>query len=638
MLTELNEVGKWFQDEAAEGWHFREVKFDEQSKEALSGIGFEIEFYDFSARIEGPTKHSYVPSHYFLYALKMQPLVNLLINYVGVFEEIKAQLKTPEAIEALIKSDAPSNSITDELDALSRENFYSVFKEKEKRLKGKDIINRKDGVTKLRANEDFICSIILKALPVPDVSSDILSKIVFKLSQNPAALKVLEEKYAHAIPYQFVTDTADDLIYKILSSLGWKGSLDYIFESSDEEEDIIDWDEISGAFKLNTTKVVGNPTYYEEPIHFSEKLNKYVHFRKNMLDDEGSREKIANLIGKLWKGFIICEEDSKFLFKSRFRKSVSATRVTGGCNKIIYGAPGTGKSHSILSETERAEIKPIITVFHPDTQFSDFVGSLKPHTKESDEGAPIVTYEYRPGPFIKALVAAQNNPASKVFLVIEEINRAPAAAVFGELFQLLDRNTSGESTYGIEAADPDLIKFIEANIDGQVSELKIPSNLYIYATMNSSDQAVMPLDTAFKRRWSFQYLKLNFENAPAVELELMTSSGVYNISWAVFAEKVLNVMLKRFRVEEDRLIGPFFLNEVELTDWKSAVSGKLFVYLWDDVLRHKLSDRKRLFNEEIETFGDLFDAFVNDASISIFAEETEDLIKKHGTVVESTDG
>ena len=256
---------------------------------------------------------------------------------------------------------------------------------------------------------------------------------------------------------------------------------------------------------------------------------------------------------------------------------------------------------------------------------------------------PVITYQYRPGPFTQALIEAESNPSDKVFLVIEEINRAPAAAVFGEIFQLLDRSPSGASTYGIDTADPDMLEYICANTGCDVAELKLPSNLFVYATMNSSDQAVMPLDTAFKRRWSFEYVKIDFSNAavPQQRLELLTSEGLYHISWKDFANEIINPMLKEFRVPEDRLIGPFFLDKTELKDWASARSslcGKLFVYLWDDVLRHKLQDRKRLFKEDITTYGDLFDRFMQDnPTKSIFADEADALVREHGEKVEDPD-
>ncbi|MEZ8029988.1 AAA family ATPase [Enterovibrio norvegicus] len=310
--------------------------------------------------------------------------------------------------------------------------------------------------------------------------------------------------------------------------------------------------------------------------------------------------------------------------------SSDASDRLDGKNEIYYGAPGTGKSHAIDGLTAHAE--KVVTVFHPDTQHSDFVGALKP---TMDAGN--ITYQFRPGPFTKALIEALNHPESPVYLVIEEINRAPAAAVFGELFQLLDRK-DGASKYKIDAADPDMLAYINSALStgvSPISKLTIPANLSLLATMNSSDQAVMPLDTAFKRRWSFRYMKIDFENQDVSDQQftVMTREGLYKISWRNFAEKVINHLLKELRIPEDRLLGPFFLSANELVDNQAAneaLCGKLFVYLWDDVLRHKRNGV--IFDDAITTFGDLHERF-NGQRLSVFGEPAETLIIQNGVVV-----
>jgi hypothetical protein len=302
---------------------------------------------------------------------------------------------------------------------------------------------------------------------------------------------------------------------------------------------------------------------------------------------------------------------------------------TEASNEIYYGAPGTGKSHKIDALIAGSE--KVVTVFHPDTQYTDFVGSLKP-TMVGDN----ITYQFRPGPFTNALLLALINPTKHVYLVIEEINRAPASAVFGELFQLLDRK-NGASKYEIDAADPDMLAYINSKLllagVNCIAKLAIPSNLSLLATMNSSDQAVMPLDTAFKRRWSFRYIKIDFSNkdVSTQTFRLMTTEGPHDISWKDFADKVINEQLKVLKVSEDRLLGPFFLSDIELANpdtASDALCGKLFVYLWDDVLRHR--PRDVFFANAINTFGDLHDTFLAGTS-PIFSETVDKLIICHGS-------
>jgi len=281
-----------------------------------------------------------------------------------------------------------------------------------------------------------------------------------------------------------------------------------------------------------------------------------------------------------------------------YHHASSTTELRQAKNIIFYGAPGTGKSYSIAQEVN--EQYAIRTVFHPDTQYGDFVGCLKPVMNGDKVG-----YGFRAGPFIEAVIKATNEPSQHISLVIEEINRAPAAAVFGEIFQLLDRASDGTSTYPISISDPDMLVYLNQHTNNSFAHgrLVIPANLSILATMNSSDQAVMPLDTAFKRRWEFRYLPIDYQKASKGTLEIPTKKSSFSVEWSNFA-KVINDTLSIQNIPEDRLLGHRFLSEAELAnDAKGALKGKIFMYLWDDVLRH---GRKGLiFLDKISTFGDL---------------------------------
>ncbi|HAV5317757.1 AAA family ATPase [Acinetobacter baumannii] len=280
-------------------------------------------------------------------------------------------------------------------------------------------------------------------------------------------------------------------------------------------------------------------------------------------------------------------------------------------NIIYYGAPGTGKSHDIDKNTKSNN--SVRTVFHPETQYSDFVGCLRPSMGEDG-----IEYNFKSGPFIEALIKAFKDPENRYYLIIEEINRAPAAAVFGELFQLLDRDNSGKSKYSIDINDKDLLKLLNAELPGRFPENKlyIPDNLSLYATMNSSDQAVMPMDTAFKRRWKFKYKPLDFSEAPTGNFNISFSKDTRkSISWKNFATAV-NTILSQEGIPEDRHLGPWFVNVNEIKEPKNAqktLTGKILMYLWDDVLRH--TERSKLFYSEIKTFGLLIKKLENNEVI-----------------------
>lgn len=294
-------------------------------------------------------------------------------------------------------------------------------------------------------------------------------------------------------------------------------------------------------------------------------------------------------------------------------------------NTIFLGAPGTGKSYEIEQYTKQAIT--VRTVFHPDMQYSDFVGCLRPRMVTIGESR-VVSYEFRPGAFTKSYIQALNNPTQHVYLIIEEINRAPAAAVFGDLFQILDQ----DSAYEIDI-DPDMLDYINAHIPARVQKLSMPPNLTILATMNSSDQGVNSLDTAFKRRWAINYLPIDYTKATPGSLSLPIQGSIYNIEWSCFA-KIINEQLMSLGVPEDRLLGHRFLSVSDLASAHSALDAlryKLFVYLWDDVLRH--GKRQSIFSTEtagnrIGTFGQLVRVFSEGKSV--FVSDIEEFIKNEG--------
>lgn len=303
-------------------------------------------------------------------------------------------------------------------------------------------------------------------------------------------------------------------------------------------------------------------------------------------------------------------------------------------NRIIYGAPGTGKSYKLNKDIQKyfpdEELYYRVT-FHQNYTYSQFIGTYKPiplyrettykiyntdkKQEMEDKLEPIIEYRFVPGPFLDLFVKSYQNPDSSFVLVIEEINRANAASVFGDVFQLLDRTAEGLSEYSIRFST-DIMNYLRSEgID--LKQVKIPSNFFIWATMNSADQGVTPIDTAFKRRWSFEYLALNANEAKVKDenIQLEFIPGV-QIPWNFF-RRVINNRIKDF-VPEDKLIGPFFLKPYELKN-PSAILNKLLFYLREDVLRH---------NPEIlflkKTFSDISEDYYSGKNIFNFSAELFD--------------
>ncbi|WP_126652981.1 AAA family ATPase [Chryseobacterium aureum] len=289
-------------------------------------------------------------------------------------------------------------------------------------------------------------------------------------------------------------------------------------------------------------------------------------------------------------------------------------------NLILYGAPGTGKSYEMNKRANELFPNELLykrVTFHSSYSYRNFVGSYKPKPlyKETEvkifnsdrvtinehKVEPVIEYTFEPGPFLILYERAVKNPDHNFLLLIEELNRANTTAVFGELFQLLDRNDNGESEYPItlESSIYDYLK--GRNISN--TEIKIPSNLYIWATMNNADQGVLPLDTAFKRRWSFEHLGINKSENQIDDININMPFLDKSLKWNIF-RKAINRKLLDLGIHEDKLIGPFFLNVKEITN-QDSVKNKLLLYLKEDVLRYKAG----IFKSSLKTFSEIAEEY-----------------------------
>lgn len=272
-------------------------------------------------------------------------------------------------------------------------------------------------------------------------------------------------------------------------------------------------------------------------------------------------------------------------------------------NRIFFGAPGTGKSYSLNEQKDEllsnsGEYERV--TFHPDYSYAHFVGTYKPVPCIDNNNNDAITYEYVPGPFMRTLVKSFKNPLRPHLLIIEEINRANVSAVFGDVFQLLDRKNN-VSEYPIRTSE-DMRKYLAKELEcspEQCSEIKIPANMFIWATMNSADQGVFPMDTAFKRRWDFKYIGINDGEIGMKNKSVVLGKGEFErkVEWNELRKAINNELLK-YRVNEDKLLGPYFIsnsvlgdgNEIEPEAFIHVFKNKVLMYLFDDAARQKRSE------------------------------------------------
>lgn len=279
-----------------------------------------------------------------------------------------------------------------------------------------------------------------------------------------------------------------------------------------------------------------------------------------------------------WKNL----QDGKYVFPPL--KTSAPETSTPSLQKIYFGNPGSGKSYKVETDTKGKKV--FRTTFHPDSDYSTFVGTYKP---ESD--GETIRYTFVPQTFTNAYVEAYKDIDTPVYLIIEEINRGNCAQIFGDLFQLLDRRNDGYSEYPINA-DKDLRDYIRTElarhkgIDPEIEsegiedgKLRLPPNLHILATMNTSDQSLFPMDSAFKRRWDWEYMPIQYKGATSDNFTIKLSDKRFR--WIDFL-KAVNDRIRRVTESEDKQLGNYFIkSDIDEKEFKS----KVMFYLWSEVCK-----------------------------------------------------
>ena len=467
-------------------------------------------------------------------------------------------------------------------------------------------------------------------------------------------------------------------------------------QSTDGRLTIADKDRLCYQVKLESKGIISTRTISKQLL--GEFIDYYKKNPNKKAEDARSDLKELSDIDKFEYGYsatltamakMILDPKNELMRKSSINDSFETENKLSQANElqqIYYGAPGTGKSKAIKDLTFGEDV--IRTTFHPDSDYASFVGTYKPITEEvvlrdcngkkviDEETGKVVkedriAYKFIPQAFLEAYVEAWKKLSSnkKQYLIIEEINRGNCAQIFGDLFQLLDRNEYGFSDYPI-VADKDMQKYLEKEFEGweitnkdkinqlygeanmvslilKGKRLVLPSNLYIWATMNTSDQSLFPIDSAFKRRWDWKYVPIREgrDKETNAQLNWYINTGDKQYDWWSFISQV-NKLIGSLTNSEDKKLGYFFCKAKDGEIDADLFVSKVIFYLWNDVFKDYGFDDKDFQDEEGKILS--FDRFyedkngktnVNIANVELFLENlgVEEYIPEKGEEEENID-
>lgn len=319
------------------------------------------------------------------------------------------------------------------------------------------------------------------------------------------------------------------------------------------------------------------------------------------------------------------EMESKSLSQNDINYSkINCNKLDINIQDLYFGAPGTGKSYEVSQfiKTVYPAIEekdnPFVlkTTVYPDYSYYDFIGTIMPVTRANG----VIGYEFHEGIFTQALALAFEYKDKDVFLVVEEMSRGNIASIFGDIFQLLDRDKDGVSEYSI---NNDLISKAMKNRNININKIYLPSNFHIIGTVNTSDQNVYVMDTAFKRRFGYVYSSVE----PASKAGSVMNSYEFSLDgtdfeWNRFYMALNDFIVDNLELSEDKQIGQFFIKFDNYNDKKNAdqlkfeaIQNKLLHYLWEDIIQASFVEGVNIFDEKYNTFSKIYNGFKNKKNI-----------------------
>lgn len=623
ILNNLNQLGIEIQKKI-QNYDNKELILSDNFKKEFKSYLFSnskdnIEFQKYTAIVTTPKDLKVIfPNQWFYIASFFADFLNSLWKY----KELVNELNLPEETIKNLRKNTISADLKSKIQTKISKNedyaFFELFLTNYDWWFGSKTIDR----------GDFYVSSVLNLSNVVNVSHSYLADLAYYFSKDESLKNLISKDYESFLNSNNSNTNEILLEDKKLRTI-LNNTFKYILKMFGEEKVLTGYEIKEAKIENRTYKGITLPKYFgfevlvglfdetqnNESLKSSGTLrfiddeiqvinNPHSYFTSQWNESSGrglSLVNFNNLLKDISDNNLEIINDKGFfkLIQKTNLKSVSSLKETKQI--IYYGAPGTGKSYKVDNEIKT--LSPIFyerITFHPEFDHSSFIGGYKPVSAKDINGNDIIKYQFVSQAFTNVYCRAWSDPNNQYYLVIEEINRGNCAEIFGDIFQLLDRNSNYTVSPSDELKTYLIEKFEDKNHDGIVKGLRLPSNLSILATMNTSDQSLFPMDSAFKRRWEWEYIPICYKEKTEEE-EKENESYFYKVyldeaktkyfKWIDFIEKINGIIEVNENLGMDKCIGNYFIkSDTKEITLKEFVNKAIF-YLWNDVFKDEDSSK-----------------------------------------------
>ncbi|OXA83964.1 hypothetical protein B0A56_00010 [Flavobacterium columnare NBRC 100251 = ATCC 23463] len=608
ILKNLNELGTEVKNKI-QNYDYKELILSDSFKNYFSTFLSEnsndkIEFQKFTTIITTPKDLKIIfPNQWFYIASFFYDFLNSLWLYKGITNELNFSQETIKNLRNSNIDNDTKRIIKAKLDKNEDFESYVQFLTNYDWWFGSKTIDR----------GDFFVSSVLNLAKVVNVSHSYLADLAYYFSKNENLKNLITQDFERLINLKdskTIEIILEDKKLRVILINTFK----YILNKFGEEEVLKGYEIKDAKIEERNYKGISLPKYFGfetvigmfEQFQESDKLKSsgtlrfieeeitiknhhHCYFTSQWNENNGRGLSLINFnyflneISKNTLEIIKVEKTFKLIhkFDNKLNSPLKKTE-----QKIFYGAPGTGKSYKIDQEIQNLHPKFYERVtFHPEYDHTNFVGGYRPKSEKNEKGEDIITYQFVPQAFTNIYERAWNDIENQYYLIIEEINRGNCAEIFGDIFQLLDRNSNYTVSPSTELKEH--LEKVLTNQDGINKGLRLPSNLTIYATMNTSDQSLFPMDSAFKRRWDWEYIPICYDNIPENESfgYIVIIDENIAFKWIDFLYNVNTIIKTNANLGMDKCLGNYFIKsetkEISLNDF----INKAIFYLWNDVFK-----------------------------------------------------